>query len=168
LKEGGEKTMNSLWMRRFIDVTEYVIKNLVEMNGTTKEGCYVCLATDEPRILLVMEFGVCDDKQAFDFCQEKVLRVQRDNLMSSWQNRDPANKKYGGAVSMLFNSSIYDIGRDKIIGVSNFTEEQDEAAGIVIALGINWMTVDDAKIISDISKNTIAFRLYQVCRAGLF
>ena len=155
--------MNTVLMGRFLDVVEGVLENWAKLDLGQQEGCYICLATKEPRILLVAEFGACSDIKAFQYCQEKVLRVQRDKLVSSWQNRDRDKGQYGGAISVPTDSLGHVAGRNMIIGVSNFAEIEDEAVALVIALAMHWITQGDFNRIAEISGNNVASRLAEAC-----
>ena len=158
--------MDSILRRKFLEVAEIVLENF---SGRTSksEGCYICLMTKEPKIVLVVEVGDCSSKESLKFCQEKALRVQEFDLISSWQNRDRDKGQYGGAIGAPACSLGLAIGHDMIISVSGFSELEDEAFALVVALALKWITEDDISRIASISDNSVVYRLIKAC-AELF
>ena len=155
--------MNSFLRSEFLRVAEIVLNNF---SGRTSKslGCYICLATEEPaNIILVTELGNCSTEGAFQFCQEKALRVQKYDLISSWQNRDPANFQYGGAISAPADSQGLSVGRKMIISVSAFSEREDEAFSLVVGKALAWITMTDISRIASISENGVVYRLIEKC-----
>lgn len=103
-------------------------------------GGYLCIAREEDGLpLAVILFGdmpreKCEGR--LEFSQEKAKRLaSHPDHKTSWESRDPANNKWGGAIR----------GKKYIISVSGLPEELDEVVSALFAYAINDLDVEDAK-----------------------
>jgi len=145
-----------------------VAKQYKEINLGDRTGGYFCLKMIyahgfliPPKLIDTVTNGK-DDKYR-ELCQEKANRLEANFLVnpeetvSSWQSRDPKNKKYGGAV----------IGTDYAdcnyaFSFSGLPEICDEAATLLTAIKVGYLTEEKAIEIARISRNWLFMKIINV------
>lgn len=118
-----------------------------ESEDPVRIGGYLCVADGESGLpLFIAPVGHIETaeraKKYLEFCQEKAIRLALyPNHISSWQSRDVASKKYGGAVR----------ARDLIISFSGLKEIDDESVSCFIAELLGKMDASELRAICEIS-----------------
>lgn len=129
--------------------------------GLNLEGCeggYFCLQEEdyddlaiEP--MLVEEVPNGKDNEYIAFCQEKVKRLltmhYQDGHLLSWESRNEDKKQYGGAITTkpFYLPAFY-------FGFSGLPEMLDEAAMLLTAVRAGCMSMEKAKELAELSRNT--------------
>jgi len=157
----------------FLEIAEEVMARFLLLPENPKPertgGFIAVLEFFGPKMLMVNELGVCERKlqaRCFGYCQEKVRRLF-DNAakghVSSWQSRDPDNKKYGGAITVHMYGKGCREAKDIIGAVSGLVEHGDEAVTLVIWMIFHWLILSEAQAIADISENPLFRPLVNAC-----
>ena len=120
-------------------------------------GGILCVAGPKTGLTILLSIFGClnatDHGEYMLFAQEKAVRLARNITdFSSFQTRNLKTepKKYGGAVR----------GRNFIFSFSGFTEEQDEAAMLALAVKLEEIDLEQARRIAEISGNQYFSRLW--------
>jgi hypothetical protein len=153
----------------FIHVTEEVFARFIVMPDNPKPdrvGAYLSVFDkSQQKILLVIELGYCKPEMAdrwFHYSLEKLERLWSNRSkghVSSWQSRDPGMYKFGGAITSPDDARGQKEGHRLIGSIAGLTDHGEEAILLVIWLKFNWLTMEDAKKIANISGNKI-FKLF--------
>lgn len=130
-----------------------------------KKGGYLCIAGFVGPPILVAEIGDNPpDKKLgrWNVCQEKPARLARYahelGHVSSWQTRDPANKKYGGAIWL----PQYNCG----LSFSGAPESLDETFVCLIARKEEVITLAEVDRIRKVSDNHFTLPALALLRAA--
>jgi len=97
------------------------------------------------------------------FSREKVYRVQSDflrdpnNIVSSWQTREPEIGRYGGAV--IFNLKGDRTALYNIISFSGLDEQVDEAVALTMGFKLGWTNKDFLDRVLSASENHVFWEL---------
>ena len=108
---------------------EFFFEKAAMLDSRGRTGGFLCVAEPNGKILLVCQIGeVVDPADAaryLVFCQEKATRLALNpESISSWQTRNEADNKYGGAVR----------GPDgRIFSFSGLSEHLDEVLAMKVA-----------------------------------
>jgi hypothetical protein len=103
------------------------------------------------------------------FSQEKIHRAYADflrssgTIISSWQTRDEAAKKYGGAI--LFNQHGTGPLKESL-SFSGLKEPVDEAVSLVIGTELRQVSDNFAQHVIEISDNQVYHELREAYRAS--
>lgn len=163
---------NEVSFAKFLQVGNSVVQILLalpENPKPEKQGCYFALfKKSEDRFLGIAQVGIFSEpdfaRRCFGYSQEKALRLLTNvGHISSWQTRDPENKKYGGAITTPSVSLMPAIGQDLILSASGFPEHGDEAFDLTLGVCFNLLNIGDVDQIITISENPLAHRLIRAC-----
>lgn len=118
-----------------------------------RDGGYFCLLSKTSgKPLFIALIGKVHEEKADKYlklAQEKAIRLHdlhgRKKHLSSWQSREPENKRYGGAI----------IGDHYIWSFSGLPEEGDEAAMLVAAQNAGDINLKTRNVIARLSRNPI-------------
>ena len=103
--------------------------------------------TESPQVITITKIGnpaLEESSTYFDFSQEKANRlIASVELLSSFQNRDPDNGRWGGAIKTS----------DYILSFSGLPELGDEAVMLLTAYTFCWLTEEQIVEIAKISSN---------------
>jgi hypothetical protein len=120
---------------------------LAHFDTGERKGGYLCVADQNGRPLLILAFGQVNEEKLpkyLEFCQEKALRLaSHPEHISSWQSRNEAESRYGGAVR----------GKRYIFSFSGLPEKLDEVMTISLAMRCEDLDTAGADDISCISQN---------------
>lgn len=114
--------------------------------------------------LLTCFFGVLKEEELREcdfFATEKIERLSKNRShWASSQSRDihAVPKRYAGAVRT----------RNFFLSFSGFTESQDEAAMLVLAIMLGEISVSSATTIAEITRNQYFNKLMTYCCANTF
>jgi hypothetical protein len=155
---------NRIDLEKFVRIAEAVTQTFISLPENPKQdrtgGYIVVIRKDNQKILILCELGVClPDKieSGMFLCQEKAKRLQQNkDHHSSWQSRDVAGRKYGGAVTSLSSEFIG--------GMSGFVEHGDEAIVMVTWHLMGWLSLDEANQIARFSENPMFNPLLEKCK----
>ncbi len=115
--------------------------------GSGRRGGFLCvlrrLALGASPLLHVLIGRVPTDKttRCFTLSHEKSTRLKRHlsaGHLTSWESRDPSRDRYGGAIA----------GTTFLYGFSGFSEDDDSALMIALALQADDLSWEDAKRMS--------------------
>lgn len=128
----GPPTINVKELVRILLIASPILEYIPE-HEDHQNGGVLCVADPETGTpLLLCVFGIMTTKEYYDyvgFAVEKAKRLAGNPLhFTSHQSRDMTTtpKRYGGAIR----------GREFILSFSGFKEEQDEAAMLLLELGL--------------------------------
>lgn len=151
--------------RRLADIlvfAEEAVRQLLPMfNDTKYTGGYLCaIDSEKGGLLMLARAGEVHEhdtpqrmKEIQGFAREKADRLLENMLrggmdsshhLTSWESRDPDNKRYGGAVRTL---------APFILAFSGLTESADEAVVAYAAYREGSMSLEMALAISNITNN---------------
>ena len=103
--------------------------------------------TESPQVITITKIGnpaLEESNTYFDFSQEKANRlIVSIELSSSFQNRDPDNGRWGGAIKTS----------DYVLSFSGLPELGDEAVMLLTAYSFSWLTEEQIVKIAKISSN---------------
>ncbi|MEK7642372.1 MAG: hypothetical protein AAB392_01110 [Patescibacteria group bacterium] len=140
------------------DITDYIIKNEED-----KKGGVLYVGDSKTGLpLLSCVFGSLTEEKITKykfFATEKAERLAKTSWHdTSWQSRDMDTdpKGYAGAVRVNGTEGF-------ILSFSGFTEEQDEAAMLVLAMNIGLMNGEAAALLVQMSKNQYFCKLQNNC-----
>lgn len=135
-------------------VREAVQQIITVLARPDRQGGYFCLIVKEkgnPTALptLILGIGTVPTEKGskyFVFAQEKAHRLsEHPEHQTSWQSRNPEENKWGGAI----NAGPY------YLSFSGLPEPADEAAMLLAAVGLGFMTRDEALTIAEYSNNVL-------------
>lgn len=98
-------------------------------------------------VLLGAKINICPQEKSekyFILSIEKAKRLSESRNLLSWQSRDPANNKWGGAVVVRVNT---------VLSFSGMDELEDEALVIYVAHKAGWIDRAQALELAAISSN---------------
>jgi hypothetical protein len=111
------------------------------------------------RIIFMVQIGICPDDMADKFCefsQEKGNRLKWDENVrhvTSWQSRDPDNKKYGGAIKA-------GPAKNLILSFSGLPELADEAVMVAAAYRLGWLNHHEVADLYHINDNAYLLQIF--------
>jgi hypothetical protein len=121
---------------RLINNITIAVRKLKYKDCKDRLGCYVAFYDRVYEKLHAYYFGLMiDEEKRLKYLQcatEKVTRMARFHLNTSFEKLDEANEKYGGGVS--FNNSLF-------IACSGYPPEIDEAVSYIIGLQKNFRSI---------------------------
>ncbi len=144
-----EKRLAQTEVFRAVDVLGLLnakLAQLMKSDGCPDQGGYFVLSDDilppAPHFRVVSRVGEAT-KEFENYrlnAQEKAARllVNHRNHQTSWQSRDEANHKYGGAIRINFS------GIGLILSFSGYPEHGDEALMLALAVKMDWLVRDTA------------------------
>jgi hypothetical protein len=116
-----------------------------------KKGGYLTIRDRaDGEILLVVRIGDFPHQKANKYLRlslekgERLYHHQAQGHVSSYQSRDEAKGRYGGAI----------IANGLIVSFSGLPEKMDELAVLALAKFLRWITNDQANEIAKISNNS--------------
>jgi len=118
--------------------------------GRASCGFFTIRSKNDGGVLLVIRVGEVPTEKLERYLLlslEKSQRVYTSNLASSWQTRDEAVDKWGGAVL------VNDADDGLILSFSGLPELADEAVVMMTAVLLGWNTRKEMLAISAISSN---------------
>ncbi len=155
---GGES------VSKIVDIASQIVEASVKVPGNEapeRQGGYLVIRERYSGIILLLErIGKCpplDTEKYLNFAQEKGARLNGlvkagHGDMSSWQSRNPEAGKWGGAI----------VAGNLIVSFSGLKEIVDEAAVLVLALRLSWLTHNEVLAITEISGNRFVKELYNL------
>lgn len=135
---------------RLVERIICAIKELNYKDCIDRSGCYIAFYDRATGRLFAKYFGlVVNEEKQLKYLQcatEKVTRMARYHLATSFDKLDEENERYGGGVS--FNDTLF-------IACSGFPPEIDEAVSYLVGLhGIKWFSEQKGVIPFDVLKET--------------
>lgn len=132
---------------------------LTDEERTKYRGGFICLSeitSGLPELsLMIGEVPITRIGKYSSLVIEKSIRVAQNHLISSWQNRSPEDRKYGGAI----------LANDMIFSFSGFPELIDEAIVTVLAFELGQIDISMVHRIVNISTNPYTFRIIETLQA---
>lgn len=134
---------------------EMIVRKASELFCPERTGGYFCLAYKSSGLpALVAEIGEVNEEKKrkyYTFAKEKAFRLSiTHTLETSWQSRNEAEDKWGGAVRC---------GK-WIFSFSGFPELLDEAMMLVLGVRSRTINMEKAQKMANISQNPYFLKLF--------
>ena len=134
-----------------LDYVDYIVRVFTELPDKSardrRGGYFTVFDRRTMQIVLVVKIGNPAPEESrtyFKYSQEKAERLFiSEELVSSYQNRDPDNGKWGGAIKT----------EDFILSFSGLSELGDEAVVLFTAYEFSLFTEKEVMKIAEISGN---------------
>lgn len=150
-------------LTEIIRLTNVLVNELISLKEYSrperKGGYFVLREKETGAIIFIVPLGTIDQEKNrayFLFAQEKGERLyanQKLGNISSWQSRNEADEKYGGAI----------VAGDFILSFSGLPELGDEAIMLELAYKLGWTDLHMVKVISQVSNNILFASLHAKC-----
>ncbi|MFA5048834.1 MAG: hypothetical protein WC516_07460 [Patescibacteria group bacterium] len=113
-----------------------------------RAGYFTLMDSETGEVVSVSPFGDIPpekEERYRSFSEEKARRLweHKDEHDSSWESRNPAQDKWGGAIN----------AHDFILAFSGLPELLDEAISTIVAYQMGWLSWKEAEFITSKSNN---------------
>lgn len=140
---------------RRMNAITVAVRKLSYKDCKKRTGCYIAFYDRVSEKLYASYFGIqTDEEKRLKYLQcatEKVTRMARYHLHTSFERLDEENERYGGGVS--FNDNLF-------IACSGYPPEIDEAVSYIIGLRKIFGSFTDAFPFLDKTKNDFIFEIF--------
>jgi hypothetical protein len=161
MKENDDFCIEGKRVFDIVKIASHIVAATVDLPGNEapeKQSGYLAVRErTSGRLLLLKMIGECpqDDIAKFvDFAREKGSRLIAGKDVSSWESRNPEERKWGSAI----------VAGGLIISFSGLKELIDEAVVLVLGLRLSWLTYGEAANIAQISGNHFMDNLYDLSK----